>query len=118
MSLKYTDDPASVRRCPSTISKIFSSKTAWPIKAKFYVEPPWIGGTKVCSRHLGHMTKMAAKPRAATIHLSHDTIRIAIQSSQYDTYPDTFQKSQTKCLWCINTNSNIQCIKRLHDILL
>ena len=43
-------------------TKIFSSKTAWPIKAKFYVEPPWVGGTKVCSRHLGHMTKMAAMP--------------------------------------------------------
>ena len=43
-------------------SKIFFSKTAWPIKAKFYVEPPWVGGTKVCSRHLGHMTKMAATP--------------------------------------------------------
>ena len=41
---------------------IFFSKTAWPIKAKFYVEPPWVGGTKVCSRHLGHMTKMAATP--------------------------------------------------------
>ena len=24
------------------------------------MEPPWIGGMKVCSRHLGHMTKMAA----------------------------------------------------------
>ena len=45
----------------STISKIFS-ETACPIKAKFYVEPPWVGGTKVCSRHLGHMTKMAATP--------------------------------------------------------
>ena len=31
-----------------------------PIKAKFYVEPPWVGGTKVCSRHLGHMTKLSA----------------------------------------------------------
>ena len=30
-------------------SKIFSSETAWPMKAKFYVEPPWICGTKVCS---------------------------------------------------------------------
>ena len=46
----------------STISNIFSSETAWPIKAKFYVEPPWVGGTKVYSRHLGHMTKMAATP--------------------------------------------------------
>ena len=44
----------------SQCSKIFFSKTAWPIKAKFYVEPPWVGGTKVCSRHVGHMTKMAA----------------------------------------------------------
>ena len=46
----------------SQCSKIFFSKTAWPIKAKFYVEPPWVGGTIFCSRHLGHMTKMAATP--------------------------------------------------------
>ena len=45
----------------STISNIFFSETAWPIKA-FYVEPPWVGGTKVCSLHLSHMTKMAAMP--------------------------------------------------------
>ena len=57
-------------RCPSSsvvrrrpqCSNIFLSETAWPIKAKFYVEPPWVGGTKFCSRHLGHMTKMAATP--------------------------------------------------------
>ena len=47
---------------PSTFSNIFSSKTAWPIKAKFYVEPPWIGGTKVSINGPGHMTKMAATP--------------------------------------------------------
>ena len=51
--------PSVVR---SQCSKIFFSKTSWPIKAKFYVESPWVGGTKVCSRHLGHMTKMAATP--------------------------------------------------------
>ena len=28
-------------------SKIFFSETAWPIKVKFYVERPWLGGTKV-----------------------------------------------------------------------
>ena len=51
--------PSSVRpQC----SNIFFSETAWPIKAKFYVEPPWVGGTKFCSRTLGHMTKMAATP--------------------------------------------------------
>ena len=27
-----------------------------------HLKPPWIGGTKVCSRHLGHMTRMAATP--------------------------------------------------------
>ena len=47
--------------CPQC-SNIFFSETPGPIKAKFYVEPPWVGGTIFCSRHLGHMTKMAATP--------------------------------------------------------
>ena len=51
---------SGVRRRPSTISNVFSSKTAWPIKAKFYVEPPWQGGKKVYINGPGHMTKMAA----------------------------------------------------------
>ena len=50
----------SVRR--PQCSNVFFSETAWPIKAKFYVEPPWVGGTKFCSQDLGHMTKMAATP--------------------------------------------------------
>ena len=53
---------SSVRRPSSTLSNIFSSETAWPIKAKFYVEPPWEGGTKVYINGPGHMTKMAATP--------------------------------------------------------
>ena len=64
-------DPASVRPSvrpssssvrPFTFSNIFSSETAWQIKAKFYVEPPWEGGTKVYINGPGHMTKMAAMP--------------------------------------------------------
>ena len=47
--------------CPP-FSKIFFSETAWPIKAKFYVEPPWVGGTKVYVNRPGHLTKMAAMP--------------------------------------------------------
>ena len=43
----------------STFSNI-SSETTVPIEAKFHVEPPWDGGTKVCSNGPGHMTKMAA----------------------------------------------------------
>ena len=58
-------DPASgvvVVVRPFTFSNIFSSETTWPIKAKFYVEPPWEGGTKVCINGPGHMSKMAAMP--------------------------------------------------------
>ena len=40
---------------PSTISNVFYSETAWPIKAKFYVEPPWEGRTKVCINGTGNM---------------------------------------------------------------
>ena len=57
--------PSSVRRRrrrPFTFSNVFSSETAWPIKAEFYVEPPWEGGTKVYINGPGHMTKMAAMP--------------------------------------------------------
>ena len=51
------------RRCRRPpFSNVFSSETAWPIKAKFYVEPPLEGGTKVCINGPGHMTKMAAMP--------------------------------------------------------
>ena len=52
--------PSSVHR--PQCSNIFSSETAGPIKAKFYVEPPWVGGTKVYINGPGHMTKMAAMP--------------------------------------------------------
>ena len=48
------------RRPP--FSNVFSSETAWPIKAKFYIEPPWEGGTKVYINGPGHMTKMTAMP--------------------------------------------------------
>ena len=45
----------------STFSNI-ASETTGPIEAKFHVEPPWDGGTKVCSNGSGHMAKMAAMP--------------------------------------------------------
>ena len=46
----------------TTIFKDLFSINAWPIKAKFYVEPPWEGGKKVYINDTGHMTKMAATP--------------------------------------------------------
>ena len=48
--------------CCQQCLNIFFSETALPIKAKFYVEPPWEGGTKVYINGPGHMTKMAAMP--------------------------------------------------------
>ena len=50
------------RRRRQQCLNIFSSETALPIKAKFYVEPPWEGGTKVYINGPCHMTKMAAMP--------------------------------------------------------
>ena len=35
-------------------------ETAWPIKGKFYAEPPWEGWTNVYINSAGHMTKMAS----------------------------------------------------------
>ena len=52
----------SVRRRRKQFQTSSSPKTAWPIKAKFYVEHPWVGGMIFCSRNQGHMTKMAATP--------------------------------------------------------
>ena len=53
--------PSSIVR-PFTVSNVFSSETAEPIKAKFYVESPWEWGTKVNINGPGYMTKMAAMP--------------------------------------------------------
>ena len=41
------------------LSNIFS-ETAWPIKAKFYVEPPLEVGKKAYINGTGHITKMVA----------------------------------------------------------
>ena len=49
------------RRCRPPFLNVFS-ETAWPIKANFYAEPPWEGGTKVYINGPGHMNKMAAMP--------------------------------------------------------
>ena len=44
----------------SIFLNFFSSITTGPIEAKFRVEPPRDGGTKVCSNGPSHMTKLAA----------------------------------------------------------
>ena len=55
-------EPASVRACvrPFTFSKIFFFETARPIKAKFYMEHPWVGGTKVCVFYLDRIRTLVA----------------------------------------------------------
>ena len=53
-------EPKMAMLCrPSTISKIFSSETGWPVKAKLHVEYPWDGRTKLYINFPGQMTKMA-----------------------------------------------------------
>ena len=44
----------------NSMSNILFFETAWSINAKFHVEPPSDGGTKVYINSPGHMTKMAA----------------------------------------------------------
>ena len=48
-------------RRPQCLNILFS-ETVCPIKAKFYVAPTLEAEMKICSRHLSHMTKMAATP--------------------------------------------------------
>ena len=45
-----------------TFSNFFSLEISRPIEAKFYMEPPWDRGMKVCSNGLCHMTNMATMP--------------------------------------------------------
>ena len=44
----------------STFLNFVSLEIARPIEARFLVEPPWDGRTKVCSNDPDHMTNMAA----------------------------------------------------------
>ena len=46
----------------STCSNFFFLETAWLVETKFFVEPPWDGGMKICSTGPSHMTKMAIMP--------------------------------------------------------
>ena len=46
----------------SILLNFFSSITTRPTEAKFHMDLPWDGETKVCSNGPGHMTKMAATP--------------------------------------------------------
>ena len=50
-----------IRVYDNFFSNIFS-ETAYRINAKFHVEPPWEGRTKVYIHSPGHMIKMAAMP--------------------------------------------------------
>ena len=85
-------DPASPSVVgPSTFSNILSSKTAWPIKAKFYVEPPWEGGTKVCINGPGHMTKMAAMP----IYMVKTLKNLLLQNQRADFHETWYVASET-----------------------
>ena len=56
---------SSIYLCPMSlrfnILKLFPKSTR-PFEAKFYMEPPWDVGMKICSTVPGHMIKMASSP--------------------------------------------------------
>ena len=60
VSLKDGHAPSSVRLRLSTISMIFFSETAWPIKVKTVCGAFLGRGNEICINGPGHMTKMAA----------------------------------------------------------
>ena len=65
------DGHALASTCPSSIiSKIFSSETAWSIKAKLQVKHPYEAEMKFyINGPPGHVTKMAAKAINSKNHL-------------------------------------------------
>ena len=56
MDIKGQDHPLTLDQ--GHPADFFSWETARPIEAKFDVDSPWDGGTKVCSNGPGHMTKI------------------------------------------------------------
>ena len=62
----FISSPEPKVQRPASVSRPqfqrFFFETAWPMKAKFCVEHPWVNGTKICSRDHDHMTKMATTP--------------------------------------------------------
>ena len=60
LSLLDGHAPSSVRRRLSTITMIFFSETAWPIKVKTVCGAFLGRGNAICINGSGHMTKMAA----------------------------------------------------------
>ena len=62
------------------------------MKVKFYLEPQWVGGTKVSSRNPGHMTKMATMP----IYGKKNTQKDPTMSGQYVKINDIFSPFSPK----------------------
>ena len=64
MTIKGQGHSLTLGEChsDSIFLNFFSLITTRPFEAKFHVEPPWNGGTKIISNGQGHMTKMAAMP--------------------------------------------------------
>ena len=68
------------------IFKDIFSETAWPIKAKFYVAPPWEGGKKVLINGPGDMTKIANTPRPYMIKTFKNLFLQNLKSYDHETW--------------------------------
>ena len=74
--------------CVSTFSNI-SSETTGLIEAKFHMEPPWDGGTKVCSNGPGHLTKLVTMPIPLKIFSTTErpmTLKLGMQHHMLEYY--------------------------------
>ena len=88
----------------STFSNFFFLETAWPVEAKFYMEPPLDGETQVCSNGLVHMTKMAA------MHIYGKKLKKSSSLEPKGRWP-------WKLVCCTGNSSAIKCVQMMNLVL-
>ena len=61
-SVRHTSSSVRPSSASSTMLKHLLLRNRLADQSQIFVEPPRVGGTNFCLRHLSHMTKMAATP--------------------------------------------------------
>ena len=103
-----------IRRRPSKISNSFFSKTVWPIKSQILYGASRGRGKESWSRHLGHMTKMAATPIYDKIP---STFIFSGTSGRMFTKLGMLHRRLLSIIVCSNADPRLTPILRLGQIL-
>ena len=105
----------------SAFSNCFSSKNTRPFEAKFHMEPPWDVGMKICSKILGHMTKMASRPMyGKNLQKSHSSKPSRrwpwnlVYSNGYSSTTKFIQRMTLGWPWPVLWHGQICCLILLH----